>query len=227
VLQNDVGLPPTRQLELSHSLTDRIIKRTQSPTPFPPQPRAPTPTHRTDTKSTTAQYLIGVLGQIWAIDPDGESNSTPGVAYQYANGSTSSAFSNRTLNEETSIKNLVPSHQQAVIWMSYFHAGPNKLFRICSPTESLRLLESFYHSEQAICPMNECLITWQLACGALFHPNTNASTSQSLYKSAQMQTVVCIEREQTTLLWIVPTLLLECLYLMNPKPRNCWVILGK
>jgi hypothetical protein len=70
------------------------------------------------------------------------------------------------------------------------------------------------------------LITWQLACGALFYPDTDEKTHKALYNSAQAQTAACIEKDETILLWVVPTLLMDCVYLMNPKPRNSWVILG-
>jgi hypothetical protein len=228
VIQNDSGLPAARQLELSQSLADQIVQQKQLPKPFPSQPRAPIPSDVLNIKSTAAQHLVETLNQIWAFEPDEGSSSIPWTARQNADGSLAdlSTGTRDGASFEASIKKLVPSYQQAVAWMSYFHAGPNKLFCICSPTDSLHLLKSFYTPEAASGQIDVCLITWQLACGALFYPDTDAKIYNSLYKSAQLQTAACIESNRTTLLWVVPTLLLECVYLMNPRPRNCWVILG-
>jgi hypothetical protein len=221
-------LPSARQLELSHSLANQVVKQKQSTKPFPPQPRAPTASDGVNTKSTAAQHLVDTLSQIWAIEPDEGSNSTPWTVRQNAGGSLADIpdGTRDVASFEASIKNLVPSYQQAVAWMSYFHAGPNKLFCICSPTDSLHLLKSCYDPGAAIGQIDACLVTWQLACGALFYPNTDSKTHDSLYKSARLQITDCIESNGTTLLWLVPTLLLECVYLMNPRPRNSWVILG-
>jgi hypothetical protein len=218
-----------QQEELSHSLTDRIIKRSHSSTAFPPQPRAPAPSHGVGSKSTAAKHLVETLGRIWSIELDDGPNPTPLSAGQSANGvlTVPSPMTKDAALLQESVKRLVPSHSMATAWMSYLHAGPNKLFRICSPTESLHLLESFYSPGHSVNQFDTCLITWQLTCGALFYPDTDEEIIKALYKCARMQTVACIEKNGVVLLWVVPTLLLECVYLINSKPRNCWVILGK
>jgi hypothetical protein len=228
--QGDLGLPYMQHQELSRRLTDQIIdsKNSQAQAQPLPQPRAPVPADEIHKKSTAARHLSGTLAQIWRIELDEIPNLTPGSASQTGNGSLAdlAAVHRQQPSSETSIKALVGSKQQAVAWLAYLHAGPNKLMRICSPIESNQLLESLYDPGQTISRMGECLLTWQLACGALFYPSTEEETYTAIYKSAQAQTATCIEGNEAPLLWIVPTLLLECLYLMHPKPRNCWMILG-
>jgi hypothetical protein len=113
-----------------------------------------------------------------------------------------------------------------VQWVLYFLAGPNKLMRICSAKNSYDLLDSLYQPGRTISDIDDCLIAWQLAIGALFTANTSEQTYTSIYLSARAQTMACVEQEEGSILWIVPAILLECVYLMNSKPQNCWVLLG-
>lgn len=161
--QSDLGLPSTRQLEISHILVDRIIKQKHSPSQLPSQPRAPFPNDGADTKSTTAQRLEEILARIWASELGEVANLTQGPAVQAAKGSLAdlSTASRDETSFHASIKTLAPSKQQAVAWVSYFLMGPNKLMRICSPTESQHLLDSLYNPEQTISQIEGCLITWQ------------------------------------------------------------------
>lgn len=121
----------------------------------------------------------------------------------------------------------MPPKDRAEKWLEIHLRGPNKLMQICSPEESQQLLNFLYDPNQRLDPKSECLITWQLAVGARFTADTDEQTYTAAYESARMQTEICIEEDDDMLLWVVPTLLLRCVYLINPQPRKCWLVLGE
>jgi hypothetical protein len=139
MIQDDLNLPPRRRLEISHSLTDQIIKRQQPLMHVPLQPKAPTPHNGVGAKSTTTQHLVELLEEIWTVEINERSSPTRRSFRRTPDHSLADLTPETEKGEwfEANIKNLVPLHQQAITWISYFHAGPNKLFWICSPIESL------------------------------------------------------------------------------------------
>jgi hypothetical protein len=127
----------------------------------------------------------------------------------------------------TPIKELLPPRSQAEGWLRVFLCGPNTLMRICSPTETRRLLDMLYDENEQMSEQSECLIAWQLAVGSRFTANTDEHVYSAIYESALAQTEMCVEKDEAMPLWIVPTLLLRCVHQMASKPRNCWLTLGK
>ena len=216
-----------RQSELSRLLTDKIVRKTQFPQP--PQPHVLHPSKIVDTDSTTAQHLISILARIWANElGEGLSTILGGTAIDKEDASSNlSILTGGIPCSIASRRELLPPKHQADKWLQTFLGGPNKLMHICSPTESQRLLDSLYDPQQGISRNSECLITWQLAVGSRFTADTDEQIYTAIYESAQTQAEICIEKDDDMLLWVVPTLLLRCLYLMNSKPRNCWLVLSE
>lgn len=216
-----------RQSELSRLLADKIAGKTQFLQP--PQQYVQPSSKGVVTDSTTAQHLISILARIWNNEL-GENSSTilGGTAADEDDGNSDLIIpTGGILCSLASRRELLPSKNRADTWLQTFLGGPNKLMHICSPTESQGLLDTLYDPQQGISRNSECLITWQLAVGSRFTADTDEQTYGAIYESARVQAEICIEKDDDMLLWVVPTLLLRCLYLMNSKPRNCWLILGE
>ena len=188
------------------------------------------PSSRTiDTQFTTAQHLINILGLIWTNEL-GEASGTllGGTAGDQEDVSSNLAIPTMGVSRSLASRHeLLPPKQQAEKWLQTFLGGPNKLMRVCSPTESRHLLDSLYDPQQGLSRISECLITWQLAVGSRFTADTNEQVYTAIYESARMQTEDCVEEDDVILLWVLPTLVLSCIYLMHPRPRNCWLVLGQ
>jgi hypothetical protein len=122
--------------------------------------------------------------------------------------------------------NTVPPKDDAQRWLKAYLDGPNKLCPICEPAESQQLLLSFYCPEGGINRIAKSLLFFQLAIGAQFTEDTSEDVYSALYQRAWQQMEVCIQKENELLLWIVPLLLLGCLYSVTVQPTSCWLTLG-
>lgn len=220
-------MTPQRQLELSRSLSNSITRSTQYLRSI--RQNTSDRTRRVGTNATTAEHLIKILARIWATEL-GENINTRllgiltdrDVVHQSPARPTGGIPYSPLRRRE-----LLPPKDRADQWLQTYLNGPNKLMHICSPTESQHLLSSLYNQHQEIGPKSECLITWQLALGARYTADVDQQTYTAIYESARMQTEASIEEDDDMLLWLVPTLLLRCVYLMDSQPRHCWLILGK
>jgi hypothetical protein len=123
--------------------------------------------------------------------------------------------------------NSLPPQEQAQRWLAVFLNGPNKLFRICAQSESEQLLDSLYGPEYEISRNATCLILFQLAVGSRFTEDTPEHVYTSMHETARRQMEECIEEDNGMLLWVVPVLLLSCIYSMNTRTKTCWLTLGR
>lgn len=213
-----------KQLELSRVLTDNIVGKTQHT--LLPQPAVYGPSKRVNANTATAQHLLNILARIWANEL-GEKWNTIFAGLPLNKDNASAPREDPKSSIPASESELLPTKDQAEKWLWTYLRGPNKLMQICSPRESQQLLSCLYDSDELPNPKLKCLITWQLAVGARFTANTSEQNYHAIYRSAQTQTETCIEEDEDMLLWLVPTLLLKCVYLMNSQPRKCWLILGE
>lgn len=216
-----------RQSELCQALTENIVRKTRSLQI--PQPAVYDSSKRVNTNTTTVQHLINILAQIWTNELEEKLNTiVAGIPLTKDRAGQDRDHSTRGVSwSPGSRPDLLPPKDQAEKWLQIYIGGPNKLMQICSPSESQQLLNSLYDQCQRLNPKSKCLITWQLAVGARFTADTSEHTYTALYESAQMQTEKCIEEDDDMLLWIVPTLLLRCVYSMNSQARKCWLLLGE
>jgi hypothetical protein len=120
----------------------------------------------------------------------------------------------------------LPPKEQAQRWLRVFLNGPNKLFCICAQSESEQLLHSLYGPNDEISHNSTCLILFQLAVGSRFAEDTPEHVYTSMHGMARRQMEECIEEDNGMLLWVVPVLLLSCIYSMNTKTKTCWLTLG-
>lgn len=226
-MQRDSGLTSKTQSELSHLLADSIVHKTRFTQAS--HPDVLDLRNAVDTRSTTTKHLLDVLAQIWAneLEDDSVAVLTGLVATRNDAGRSEVIPARVAPYSFPSRRELLPPKDRADQWLQTYLDGPNKFIRICSPKESQQLLNSLYNPQQEISPKSECLITWQLAIGARFTAQANEQTYTTIYESARIQTEICIEEDDDMLLWIVPTLLLRCVYFMNSQPRNCWLHLGE
>jgi hypothetical protein len=184
-----------------------------------------------DTDSTTTQHLTSILARQWADELGDEAYAILNDNATDNNNEPSSESNvpyRDTLYSLESRRDLLPPKQQAKQWLQTFLEGPNKWMQICLPVQSQYLLDALYDPQHAIDGLSECLITWQLAVGCRYTSDINEQIYTVIYTSAQIQMEICIERDDNAQqLWVVPILLLRCVYLMTSKPRNCWLVLGK
>lgn len=213
---------------MSRSLTDSIVRKTQLPQLT--HQATHRPTTRVGTNTTTAQHLVSILARIWATELGGDPETRllrPATDRDDASKGQVSAIGGTT-SSSARRRDLLPPKDQADKWLQVFLNGPNKLMHICSPRESLQLITSLYDQDQTISPEAECLLTWQLTIGARYTADVDEQTYTTIYASARIQTEVCIENDgNEMLLWIVPILLLRCVYHMDSHPRKCWLVLGR
>lgn len=129
-------------------------------------------------------------------------------------------------------KSLTPLNEQlpdkitAKTWITAFLGGPNLLFRACDEAESWKLLDSIYANEP-ISHASRCSLWFQLAIGCQLTTDTAKESHVSLFRSGYQYLEWCIEQaDEVSPLWVVPTLLLICLYSLGTRPRACWLTLG-
>lgn len=187
------------------------------------------PNERLGTNSTTAQRLVSILARIWATELGEESDARLLNTLTVRHDASQSLVTPPTgvACSSATRPGFSWPQDQANKWLHTFLNGPNKLMHICSPSESQQLLNSLYNQQQEVSRKFECLMTWQLAIGARYTADVDERTYTAIYESARTQTKICIEEDDDMLLWVVPTLLLRCLYLMDSQPRNCWFMLGE
>jgi hypothetical protein len=126
----------------------------------------------------------------------------------------------------TTLDEQLPHKAVAVEWLNTFLQGPNTMFRICDEAETWRLLDLLYAREH-IEIGSRCSIWFQLATGCRFTAGTLETSHVTLFESGCEYLEQCIEQaEEVSPLWIVSPMLLSCLYLLDSRPKSCWITLG-
>jgi hypothetical protein len=216
-----LGSTPERKEELSRAIAEKIVQR--------PDPIAPPDILQSDQPfalEVTPEFWVRHLAKLWA----GALGQDPSLVLEAV------AVENRE-SHNTPVLPMVAAHhafpanlppkEQAQQWLTIFLNGPNKLFCICAQSESEQLLDSLYGLEDEISRNSACLILFQLAVGSRFAEDTPEHVYTSLHETARRQMEECIEEDDGMLLWVVPVLLLSCVYSMNTKTKTCWLTLGR
>ncbi|KIW10108.1 hypothetical protein PV08_11068 [Exophiala spinifera] len=125
-----------------------------------------------------------------------------------------------------SLEEQLPDKASASVWLNTFLKGPNMLFRICDEADSWRLLDTVYGKDH-VDETQKCSIWLQLATGCRFTTGTAEETYTKLYDSGCQYLEWCIEQaDEVAPLWVLPSMLLECLYFLDSKPKTCWLTLS-
>jgi hypothetical protein len=100
------------------------------------------------------------------------------------------------------------------------------MFRIYNDAESWRLFDAVYEQEY-IGDTEKCSIWLQLATGCRFTSGTVEKSYVTLFESGHNYLEGCIERaDDVAPLWVVPPMLLSCIFFMSSKPKSCWLTLS-
>ena len=223
-MQINLGLSLEKQEELSQAIAEKIVRPSGSTLrPYSFQ------SNQDYAFTVTAEYLVHHLAQLWAKelgqDPCFELEAVASRWGKAGKTPALSIFGNVCYPEN--YYSSLPGKRIAKQWLNTFLNGPNKLFRICDPAESGQLLDSLYRDMDQMNRISRCLIFFQLATGGRFAEDTQEHVYNATYKSACRQMEECIEEDDGGLLWIVPMLLLTCVYSMNTGPKMCWLTLGE
>lgn len=124
------------------------------------------------------------------------------------------------------LNEVLPDKAIAARWLITFLREPNVLFRICDEAESWRLLDSTY-AKTHVSHASECSIWFQLAVGCSYTTGTAPKSYDTLFETGKRYLEWSIEQDdEVAPLWVVPPMLLICLYSMSSKPKTCWLTLG-
>lgn len=194
-------------------------------------PSQDTPRESRSCKESSTYYLLDSLASLWAD----KSNKTKAqileenkfcILFTEFNSTTLPFLTVSARKSFTSLDEQLPDKPMALGWLTSFLRGPNMLFRICNEEESWRLLDSIYAKEY-ISLASRCSIWLQLAAGCSFTAGTTNESYDPLFESGCQYLQWCIEQaDEVAPLWIIPPMMLSCLYSMNTKPRTCWITLG-
>ena len=215
-----MNLPTEKKEELARAVAEKLFR---NPDPVV-QPHLLQSSYSFAFEATT-EYLVRQLSRLWAKR---SSVAVEAIAAEdedeYGDPVLPTADPRRT---SLVAQIAVPPKDHAQWWLNTFLNGPNQMFRICAPWESQQLFDSFYDTDEEISRTSRCLISFQLAVGARFTEDIPEHVHAAMLESAWRLMEDCIEEEDGTLLWIVPLLLLSCVYSLNRKPKSCWLILGR
>lgn len=199
-----------------------VVTEIPSNTPAPTEPGA-----HGSCKECSASYLLDRLASLWADKSKKSKDKILGENEFTDCDTTSSPFLTVEGHTKfTSLEEQLPDKSIAIGWLTTFLRGPNTLFRVCNEAESWSLLESIYAKEY-ISHGSKCSIWFQLANGCRFTTGTTTDSYTTLFESGCRYLEWCIEQsEEVAPLWVLPPMLLSCLYHMNSKPKSCWLTLG-
>jgi hypothetical protein len=218
-----LGLAPERKEELGRAIAEKIVQR--------PEPLAPPDTLQPNQPfafKVTLEFWVHHLAIFWAKELGQDSNVVlEAVAAENRESHDTPVLPIAAAHRASPAEhNSLPPKEQAQRWLTVFLNGPNKLFCVCAQSESELLLNSLYGPGYEISRNSTCLILFQLAVGSRFAEDTPEYIYTSMYETARRQMEECIEEDNGMLLWIVPVLLLSCIYSMNTKTKTCWLTLG-
>jgi hypothetical protein len=220
-----LDLTPDKKEELARSIAEKVVKR-PDPIGLPHMLQS----NRSFAYEATTDYYVRHLARLWAKELGRDPTLVlEAIAAENRDGLNMPAMPMPALSRFSPgrLHNILPPKEHARRWLMIFLNGPNKLFRICDPLESQQLLDALYSSEDGIDRIPKCLILFQLATGARFTEDTNEHIYTAIYDSAWALLDECLEREEGVLLWMVPALLVSCVYAINLHPKTCWLTLGK
>jgi hypothetical protein len=213
-----------RKEELGRAIAEKIVQR-----PDPTAPPDMLQHNQPFAFEVTPEFWVRHLAKLWAKElgqdssvvleavaaENRESHNTPVLPMAAARLASPAKY------------NSLPPKEQAQQWLTVFLNGPNKLFCICVQSESEQLLDFLYGPEGEISRNSTCLILFQLAVGSRFAEDTPEHVYTFVHETARRQMEECIEEDNGMLLWVVPVLLLSCIYSMNTKTKTCWLTLGR
>ncbi|OAL21751.1 hypothetical protein AYO22_07693 [Fonsecaea multimorphosa] len=178
-------------------------------------------------KESSTSFLLDSLASLWADKSSlGKDQILKGNKFTEASTFTLPSSAISAHKGLISLDEQLPDKATATEWLNTFLRGPNMLFRICNETESWRLLDSIYMKEDIDDP-SKCSIWLQLAAGCRFTTGTDEESYITLFESGHQYLEWCIEQsEEVDPVWVVPPMLLSCLYFMGSKPKTCWLTLG-
>lgn len=214
-------MTPERKEELGRAIAEKIVQR--------PDPIAPPDVLQFSQPfafEVTPEFWVRHLAKLWAKELGQDSSLVlEAVAAEKRESHNTPVL---PMAAASSVKyNILPPKEQAQRWLTLFLNGPNKLFCICAQSESEQLLDFLYGPEDEISRNSTCLILFQLAVGSRFAEDTPEHVYMSIHQTARRQMEECIEEDNGMLLWVVPVLLLSCIYSMNTKTKTCWLTLGR
>ena len=213
-------------LNLSHNTKDESANGASERIAQPP-----TKTQSTDADSCreiTAEYLLQALSSLWADKSNKDKiQILEDCAFKGSHIPSFSFLGMPIHDRPKSLKEQLPDKAVATGWLTTFLRGPNMLTCICDEAESWNLLDAIYTAED-MNNQSRCSIWLQLAVGCRYTTGTTENTIADLYESGCQYMEWCIEQsEEVAPPWIMPLMLLSCLYSMRSKPKTCWVTLGK
>jgi hypothetical protein len=219
-----LGLTPERKEELSRAIAEKVVQR-----PDPIAPPDMLQCNQPFAFEVTPEFWVRHLAKLWAKEFGQDSSLIlEAVAAENRESHNTPVLPMATARRTSPAKqNSLPPKERAQRWLTVFLNGPNKLFCICAQSESKQLLDSLYGPEGEISRNSTCLILFQLAVGSRFAEDTPERVYTSIHETARRQMEECIEEDNGMLLWVVPVLLLSCIYSMNTKTKTCWLTLGR
>jgi len=217
-------LTTERKAELGRAIAEKIVQR--------PDPIAPPDVLQSNQPfafEVTPEFWVRHLAKLWAKELGQDlSLVLEAVAAENKKSHNAPVLPMAAARRASPAKyNNLPPKEQAQRWLTVFLNGPNKLFCICAQSESEQLLDYLYGPEDEISRNSTCLILFQLAVGSRFAEDTPEHVHMSIHEIARRQMEECIEEDNGMLLWVVPVLLLSCIYSMNMKTKTCWLTLGR
>ncbi|KAK5214549.1 hypothetical protein LTR72_012276, partial [Exophiala xenobiotica] len=177
-------------------------------------------------KESSASYLLGKLASFWA-EKSKKSKDKILEENEYSESDLTSPPLLAGLHPKLiPLDEQLPDKSIAIGWLTTFLRGPNVLLRVCNEAESWSLLDLIY-AKGYISHGSKCSIWLQLATGCRYTTGTTPENYTTLFESGWQYLEWCIEQaEEVAPLWLVPPMLLKCLYHMDTKPRSCWLTLG-
>ena len=178
-------------------------------------------------KESSTDFLLENLASLCADkSKKGKDQILEEIEFTESNSVTLPCHANSVCEGLITLNEQLPDKIIAKGWLNTVLRGPNLLFRICDEAESWRLLDSIYANEH-ISYASRCSIWLQLAAGCRFSTGTAKEKYVTLFDSGCQYLDWCIEQtDDVAPLWVVPPMLLRCLYSMSSKPKACWLTLG-
>lgn len=178
-------------------------------------------------RETSTSFLHDHLASFWAerLSKD-KDQILEEIGFADGEVTTLSFLSGSGHQNFISLEAQLPDQATATVWLSTFLRGPNMLFKICDDAESWRLLDAIY-GEEHITDASKSSIWLQLATGCRYTTGTVQKTYTRLFDSGCQYLEWSIEQaDEVSPLWVLPSMLLNCLYTLDSKPKTCWLTLG-
>ncbi|OCL12711.1 hypothetical protein AOQ84DRAFT_385924 [Glonium stellatum] len=215
-----LDLPVKRKDQLSRAIAEKLSKQLDSGTSDLLRSSQGFATE------ATSNHLAITLGQVLASELGLDANKVLEIVNMDPKKDINVSSAWTIPGPATSPHEVHPNKFEARAWVDAFLNGPNKLFYVCDPLQSHEFIDALYDPDKEISPISNCLVSFQIALGALFTDNISDRIADSWYDRARRLMEDCIENEETAPLWIIQALLLSTIYSMNSKPKMCWLSLS-